>query len=191
MRSVRGQLRGWAAKAPRGRREVRTRNHREEIRYGSGEANQRTNTAKIRNEANSMLRLSLFSNHAREPWKRFWVLFQVIDIEVDLTTNHWGRFALKLCPVSDRKTIVTQECLDEYPLHLANDPTKTEFEIPSDVKKKAYLVYKVKLPAGVTCNQCVIQWTYYTGKYMLFVRGWMICDYENNRSQKREQAMHP
>ena len=87
----------------------------------------------------------------------------MIDIEVDLTTNHWGRFVLKLCPIQDRQTIVTQECLDMYPLHRADDPTQTAFEIPKDVKKKAYLVYRVKLPEGVTCNQCVVQWTYLTG----------------------------
>ena len=94
--------------------------------------------------------------------KRY-VMGQTIDVEVDLTTNHWGFFELKLCPVNNRKEVVTQECLDSNPLTLVDDPASSKYYIPKGSKKKAYLSYQVKLPEGITCQQCVIQWTYNTG----------------------------
>ena len=84
-------------------------------------------------------------------------------MEIDLTTNHWGYFELKLCPVNNKNRIVTQECLDEFPLYLSDDPASSKYNIPGHVGKKAVLKYEVNLPKGVTCNQCVIQWTYKTG----------------------------
>ena len=40
---------------------------------------------------------------------------QVIDIEIDLTTNHKGFFELRLCPLSgDLLRAETQECFDMY-----------------------------------------------------------------------------
>ena len=83
---------------------------------------------------------------------------------MDLTTNHWGYFELKLCPVKNKKDIATQECMDKHPLYLADDPTSYKYQIPDDVGKKATLVYEVLLPKGITCKQCVVQWTYHTGK---------------------------
>jgi hypothetical protein len=41
------------------------------------------------------------------------------------------------------------------------------FHIPLESKKKAVFRYKVRLPPYITCTQCVIQWTYYTGKHSL------------------------
>ncbi len=88
---------------------------------------------------------------------------QKIHIEVDLTTNHLGFFELKLCPVKHKKQVVSQACLDEHPLFLADDPTSDRFFIPEDVGKSATLEYEVVLPKEITCRQCVVQWTYHTG----------------------------
>ena len=38
----------------------------------------------------------------------------VIDIEIELTANHKGRFELKLCPVAAGRKEATQECLDRW-----------------------------------------------------------------------------
>ena len=38
---------------------------------------------------------------------------QVIDIEVELTSNHMGYFELHLCPMSEYRS-ETQECFDRY-----------------------------------------------------------------------------
>ena len=41
----------------------------------------------------------------------------VIDIEIKLSTNHWGFFEIKLCPVvGDSET--TSECFDQFPLSI-------------------------------------------------------------------------
>ncbi len=39
---------------------------------------------------------------------KWYVEGQKVPVEVDLTTNHWGYFELKICPVNDKKEIVTQ-----------------------------------------------------------------------------------
>ena len=92
--------------------------------------------------------------------------FQQIEVEVELTTNHWGWFELKLCPVNDKKVIETQKCMDKHPLYLVKNPRETKFYIPPDSKKKDIFRYKVQLPPDVVCSQCVVQWTYRAGKHM-------------------------
>lgn len=98
-----------------------------------------------------------------------YIVGQVIDIEIDVTANHYGYFELKLCPTNNKNKAATQECLDKYPLFLASDPTSSRFYVPKDAKKKVYLEYQVLLPENVICSQCVVQWTYYTGNT------WGIC----------------
>ena len=88
---------------------------------------------------------------------------QTIEVEVDLTTNHFGYFVLKLCPINSKLRIATQDCFDAHPLYLSSDPTSYEYHIPKSTKKKAVITYEVVLPRGVTCSQCVVQWTYTTG----------------------------
>ena len=90
-----------------------------------------------------------------------------MEVEVELTTNHWGWFEFKLCPVNDKTRKETQKCMDKYPLHLVDDPKSTKFWIPENSKKKDIFTYKVQLPPNVVCSQCVVQWTYRTGKRSL------------------------
>ncbi|TRY70276.1 hypothetical protein TCAL_11548 [Tigriopus californicus] len=94
---------------------------------------------------------------------RKYVMGQTIEVEVELSTNHWGWFELKLCPLNDANEITTQECLDQHPLFRAEDPSSSKYPIPDGTEKSAYLKYEVLLPQGITCSQCVIQWTYHTG----------------------------
>ena len=84
---------------------------------------------------------------------------------MELTTNHWGWFELKLCPVNDKLGQEKQNCMDKYPLRLINDPSSSKFYIPEDSKKKDIFKYKVQLPPDVVCSQCVLQWTYRTGNF--------------------------
>lgn len=93
---------------------------------------------------------------------------QEIDVEVDLTANHWGRFEMYLCPNNNPKYEATQSCFDRFPLYVAGT-RDVSFHIPLDSKKKEVFRYKVRLPPYVTCTQCVIQWSYYTGNM------WGIC----------------
>ncbi|XP_034935566.1 uncharacterized protein [Chelonus insularis] len=93
---------------------------------------------------------------------RHYKVGQDIDIEVELTANHQGRFELYLCPTNNANKRATQECFDKYPLYLSGTED-VAFVIPEDSEKKAIFNYKVALPPYVTCSQCVIQWNYYTG----------------------------
>ncbi|XP_045123188.1 uncharacterized protein LOC123511404 [Portunus trituberculatus] len=87
---------------------------------------------------------------------------QVIDIEADLTTNHWGYMEVKLCPHNDPTKEVTQACLDQYTLPMEGT-TETRFVIPQDSKKTEIFKWRVKLPDGVVCSNCVLQWKYFAG----------------------------
>ncbi|XP_026481801.1 uncharacterized protein LOC113388983 [Ctenocephalides felis] len=98
---------------------------------------------------------------ARGVIARRYVMGQKIEIEVELTANHWGTFVLKLCPTNHHKIEATQECLDGYPLYVAG--TKKHFVIPRDSNKKDVFKYHVSLPKDLTCTHCVLQWTYHTG----------------------------
>ncbi|KAK6637502.1 hypothetical protein RUM44_007922 [Polyplax serrata] len=94
---------------------------------------------------------------------RHYSIGQEIDVEVELTANHWGRFEMNLCPNNNPRYEASQECFDRYPLYIAGTRREKQFFIPPDTKKKAIFRYKVRLPPFVTCTQCVLQWTYYTG----------------------------
>jgi len=88
---------------------------------------------------------------------------QTIDIEIDISANHWGHFELKLCPTNGKTHLATQECFDKHPLVLAENPRTHQFYVPLDSPKITKFNYQVQLPYGLTCSQCVMQWTYYTG----------------------------
>ncbi|CAH0555461.1 unnamed protein product [Brassicogethes aeneus] len=100
---------------------------------------------------------------------RHYSVGQEIDIEVELTANHYGRFEIFLCPNNNPGQVATQDCLDRYPLHVSGTDSFI-FEIPEDGKKKAVFRYNVQLPPYLTCTQCVLQWTYYTGNQ------WGMCE---------------
>ncbi|XP_065558115.1 uncharacterized protein LOC136025946 [Artemia franciscana] len=93
---------------------------------------------------------------------------QVLNINIDLTANHWGYFELKLCPSNYDSNKEMQACFDKYPLRIAGTNT-TRYEISKDTPKKGTFKYRIQLPPKVTCSHCIIQWTYYTGNT------WGIC----------------
>ncbi|XP_044755285.1 uncharacterized protein LOC123314213 [Coccinella septempunctata] len=93
---------------------------------------------------------------------RHYSVGQEVDIEIELTANHYGHFEFFLCPNNNPTQEATPDCLKRYPLYIAG--TKDfRYVIPEDGKKKAVFRYRVQLPPYVTCTQCVIQWSYYTG----------------------------
>lgn len=92
-----------------------------------------------------------------------------MDVEVELTANHYGRFEMFLCPNNDATQEATQECFNRHPL-IVSGTRDSRYYIPKGSKKKGTFRYRVQLPRGVTCTQCVLQWTYYTGNM------WGKCD---------------
>ncbi|CAG9767799.1 unnamed protein product [Ceutorhynchus assimilis] len=100
---------------------------------------------------------------------RHYSVGQTIDIEVELTTNHYGRFEIYLCPNNNHKQEASYECFERFPLYLTGTKD-VSFQIPEDEAKKAVFRYQVQLPPYVTCTQCVLRWIYFTGNQ------WGVCD---------------
>ncbi|XP_069104435.1 uncharacterized protein [Argopecten irradians] len=83
-----------------------------------------------------------------------------IDIKVEVTASHRGYFEFRLCPNNNVKKAATQDCLDRYLLHEYHGNSSRVYVY--DTNAGIYDV-KMRLPYGVTCSQCVLQWRYRTG----------------------------
>jgi len=91
---------------------------------------------------------------------------QTVTLRIKITAPHGGRFSFGVCPLPDKVTdaderkIATQACFDAHKLINVQDGTpywwfgkKPLGEYPMDFR----------LPAGVTCKRCVLQWHYESG----------------------------
>ena len=86
---------------------------------------------------------------------------QDIDVRVDLSANHKGKMEFKICPNNNVKRDPTQACMDAHPLKILPD-LKTESPVTTQMGNGAYR-FRVRLPRGMTCKQCILQWTYTAG----------------------------
>jgi len=90
----------------------------------------------------------------------------IIPVVLDITANHQGHFTFKLCPNNDIWQDPGQECFDSYVLRTGKDGA---FSYPIyDYTTGLRLVY-VHLPRKVSCEQCILQWTYTAGN------NWGVC----------------
>jgi hypothetical protein len=80
---------------------------------------------------------------------------QVFTARVVLTANHVGRWSLRLCP----RIKPTQSCFDAHVLQRA-DGKGPYTPVPGN---KSTFRVRYKLPRGLKCKRCVVQWTYETG----------------------------
>lgn len=78
---------------------------------------------------------------------------QAIKVRVQLTANHLGRWGLKLCPSSKP----TQSCFNRLPLKRTDGKRYTN--VPGG-RTAFTAVYR--LPKGLKCSKCTLQWTYET-----------------------------
>lgn len=79
-----------------------------------------------------------------------------ITIKVELTANHNGFFEFRVC---EEPKGTTQECLDKNVLKIeGRDGTKF---FPRDGNKVYEMKYR--LPEGLECAHCVLQWRYIAG----------------------------
>jgi len=81
---------------------------------------------------------------------------QVIDVEVDLTTAHLGYMEWRLC--ANPSAGETQQCFNQHLLQKA-DGSGSKLTVTTTGMYKT----RLRLPAGVQCNHCVIQWNYRAG----------------------------
>lgn len=81
---------------------------------------------------------------------------QEIEVVVHLTSNHQGFFVFRVGKIGTPP--ITQEKLT----HVLKQPNGLEkFKITSNGNQKFKI--KLRLPKGVTCDRCVMQWWYTTG----------------------------
>ncbi|XP_023944733.1 uncharacterized protein LOC112050657 [Bicyclus anynana] len=79
---------------------------------------------------------------------------QVFTAEVEITVHHKGYWYFKICPDPHSKD---QACFDKYPVYLEKGgkyffpPTQGLFKV------------KYRLPQGLVCDHCVLQWRYVAG----------------------------
>jgi len=84
---------------------------------------------------------------------------EMMEVEIDLSANHRGSFTFKLCQNNNVRRDSHQRCFDRHTLKVYPEMTES-FELPSEASQTFYI--QLKLPEGVTCKQCVLQWTYNT-----------------------------
>ena len=84
----------------------------------------------------------------------------MIPVTIELTVNHRGHFEFRLCAKKSAREMVTQECLDRNLLTLEDGMTSYQIENPAI----GFYFPMVRLPQGLTCNNCVLQWRYRGGK---------------------------
>jgi len=87
----------------------------------------------------------------------FYSAGQVIDVEVDLNAAHLGYMEWRMC--ANPQNGETQECFNQNLLQRA-DGQGSKLNVD---KGPGWYRTQLRLPAGVTCNRCVIQWNYRAG----------------------------
>ncbi|KAH9514760.1 hypothetical protein Btru_023562 [Bulinus truncatus] len=85
---------------------------------------------------------------------------QLVSIQVEVTTSRYGWFDFRLCPKSSSDEKTTQECLDQYLLPI-DGGLGTKYLLPRLFT--GLVDVNVRLPPGLTCDYCVLQWTYHIG----------------------------
>lgn len=90
--------------------------------------------------------------------KKYYQDDQFMNVTVDVLSNIGGYFEFHLCPNDNVTSPITQECLDKYPLTIEGYGSR--YVPDTAVKHNLFL----KIPDGVTCSQCVLQWKWIGGK---------------------------
>ncbi|XP_071447948.1 uncharacterized protein [Hetaerina americana] len=95
---------------------------------------------------------------------RSYKMGSVVPIRVELTSNHKGYFEFRLCPQNNHRREATQTCLDKYLLNRADSIGGTKV-FPGTEGGGGNRIFEVRyrLPDGLTCSQCVLQWRYIAG----------------------------
>ncbi|XP_023944729.2 uncharacterized protein LOC112050654 [Bicyclus anynana] len=86
---------------------------------------------------------------------------QVIEATVQISVYHKGYWIFKICPDVRNEN---QACFDQYPLELEEGGTR--FYPPHG----GFFTVKYRLPKGLTCDHCVVQWRYIAGN------NWGVCE---------------
>ncbi|XP_066988109.1 uncharacterized protein [Macrobrachium rosenbergii] len=95
---------------------------------------------------------------------RTYTIGQTVEIHVNVTRSHGGHLEFKLCPNDDTSVPVDQRCLDQYPLEIVDRRSK-KAKISAPYDEPELISLKVKLPNGLTCDQCILQMTNFAEQF--------------------------
>ena len=82
-----------------------------------------------------------------------------INITFEVSSNYLGYVEFRMCPRNSTASPLTQSCFDLYPLWI-DEAHGTRYYIGS--RGGIYDIH-IRLPGGLVCRKCVLQWKYKTG----------------------------
>lgn len=115
----------------------------------------------------------------------------IVDFEIGISTHHEGHYSFRLCekvlsPANFKNHKEAQDCLDEHVLERAGPDAYGDCK-PNDSRQDCQpldpnhpgrfyttIAYsgsfkmKYKIPAGVSCDHCTIQWHWATGNTCIY-----------------------
>ena len=103
-------------------------------------------------------------------------VFILVSALLQISVHHNGYFEFRLCPNDNIQRTITQACLNRYLLPIYDDNgghIGTRYNItnfPAPFPNNIYHV-NVRLPDGLTCTQCVLQWKYNAGMCSVIGQG--------------------
>lgn len=77
-----------------------------------------------------------------------------------VSANHRGWFEFRLCPNDNIQAPVTQTCFNRF---LLTSPDGITSRFPVEAYGTGDVTLLLRLPIGLTCAQCVLQWKYNAG----------------------------
>ncbi|XP_037799438.1 uncharacterized protein LOC119594474 isoform X2 [Penaeus monodon] len=80
---------------------------------------------------------------------------QVVPVTIHISANHEGFYEFRLCSNNDPSARDSQECLDEHFLAMA-EIGGHRYTLAGSIHGDHTV--QVKLPKGVACTHCVLQW---------------------------------
>ncbi|KAK3104862.1 hypothetical protein FSP39_011917 [Pinctada imbricata] len=84
----------------------------------------------------------------------------VITLQADLTANHKGFMEYHLCPLNQSHAPLSFECFKKFPIPIV-DTVNGKYQVGG--RENGIITMYGKLPDGVLCSHCVIQWHYKAG----------------------------
>ena len=88
---------------------------------------------------------------------RVYQMNERMKVKIELTANHMGHFEFRLCPQNNPLVPASQTCLDRNLLEQTNGEGAEYYPGPGNRVFQVWL----RLPANLTCTQCVLQWRYF------------------------------
>ena len=93
---------------------------------------------------------------------------EIIPVSIQITANHKGKFYFHLCPNDNIHQDPTEDCFETTPLSIY--PSGESTYVLPDQMSRTY-TFQLKLPKDLTCQQCILRWTYRTGNHWGYEKG--------------------